>query len=55
MVIGPNHRTALVAVREHFWLGESRCYEALVQLSRAEGIEEVLVVATGTRLAGTRF
>ncbi len=49
MVVGLNHRTAPVAVREHFWISENRRYEALVQLSRAEGIEEVIVLATCNR------
>jgi glutamyl-tRNA reductase len=49
MVVGLNHRTAPVAVREHFWIAENRRYEALVQLSRAEGIEEVIVLATCNR------
>jgi glutamyl-tRNA reductase len=49
MVVGLNYRTAPVAVREHFWISESRRYEALVQLSRAEGIEEVVVMATCNR------
>jgi len=49
MVVGLNYRTAPVAVREHFWIGESRSYEALVQLNRAEGIEEVIVMATCNR------
>jgi glutamyl-tRNA reductase len=38
-----------VAVRERFWIAENRRYEALVQLSRAEGIEEVVVMATCNR------
>ena len=49
MVIGLNYRTALVAVRERFWMSESQQYEALVQLARAEGIEEVIVLATRNR------
>ncbi|MFZ0774692.1 MAG: glutamyl-tRNA reductase [Candidatus Sulfotelmatobacter sp.] len=49
MVVGLNYRTAPVAVRERFWISESRCYEALVQLSRAEGIEELIVMATCNR------
>jgi len=49
MVVGLNYRTAPVAVREHFWISENRRYEALVQLSRAEGIEEVIVMATCNR------
>ena len=49
MVVGLNYRTAPVAVRERFWISESRRCEALVQLSRAEGIEEVIVMATCNR------
>src|SRR5208283_4897586 len=46
---GLNYRTAPVAVREHFWIDENRRYEALVRLSRGEGIEEVVVMATCNR------
>jgi glutamyl-tRNA reductase len=49
MVVGLNFRTAPVAVRERFWISEDRRYEALVQLSRAEGIDEVIVLATCNR------
>jgi glutamyl-tRNA reductase len=49
MVVGLNYRTAPVAVRERFWIEENRRYEALVHLSRAEGIEEVIVMATCNR------
>jgi len=49
MVVGLNYRTAPMAVRERFWISENRRYEALVQLSRAEGIEEVIVMATCNR------
>jgi glutamyl-tRNA reductase len=49
MVVGLNYRTAPVAVRERFWIAENRRYEALVQLSRGEGIEEVIVMATCNR------
>jgi glutamyl-tRNA reductase len=49
MVVGLNYRTAPVAVRERFWISENRRYEALVQLCRAEGIEEVIVMATCNR------
>jgi glutamyl-tRNA reductase len=49
MVIGLNHCTAQVAVRERFWMGESRRWEAVRQLSQAEGIEEMVVLATGHR------
>ena len=49
VVIGLNHRTAPVEVRERFWMGESRRYEALQHLVRAEGIEEVVVLSTCNR------
>jgi glutamyl-tRNA reductase len=49
IVVGLNYRTAPVAVRERFWISENRRYEALAQLSRAEGIEEVIVMATCNR------
>ena len=49
MVVGLNYRTAPVAVRERFWISENRRCEALMHLSRAEGIEEVIVMATCNR------
>jgi glutamyl-tRNA reductase len=49
MVVGLNYRTAPVAVRERFWISEPRRCEAVVHLSRAEGIEEVIVMATCNR------
>src|SRR6202142_2638185 len=49
MVVGLNYRTAPVAVRERFWISENRRCEALVHLARAEGIEEVIVMATCNR------
>ena len=49
MVIGLNHRTAPVAVRERFWISESRRTEALTRLRQAEGVEEILVLATCNR------
>jgi glutamyl-tRNA reductase len=52
MVIGLNHRTAPVAVRERFWISESRRLEALQELVQAEGVEEVIVLATCN---GTEF
>ena len=48
-VIGLNFRTSPVAIRERFWIGESRRYEALHQLVRSEGIDEVIVLATCNR------
>jgi glutamyl-tRNA reductase len=49
MVIGLNYRTAPVGIRERFWINENRRCEALVQLSKAEGIDEVIVLATCNR------
>lgn len=49
MVIGLNHRTAPVAVRERFWIGENRRPEALTRLRQAEGVEEIIVLATCNR------
>ncbi len=49
MVVGLNYRTAPVGVRERFWISEDRRYQALVELQRAEGIEEVIVLATCNR------
>jgi len=49
MVIGLNHRTAPLAMRERFWIGESRRYEVLRRLKSAEGIEEVVVLSTRSR------
>jgi glutamyl-tRNA reductase len=49
LVIGLNHRTAPVAMRERFWISENRRYEVLRQLKSAEGIEEVVVLSTRCR------
>ena len=49
MVIGLNFRTAPVAIRERFWISESRRCEALMHLGRSEGIQEVIVLATCNR------
>jgi glutamyl-tRNA reductase len=49
MVVGLNHRTAPIEIRERFWISETRRYEALTALSRAEGIDEVLALATCNR------
>jgi glutamyl-tRNA reductase len=49
MVIGLNHRTAPVAVRERFWISECRRTQALTRLAQAEGVEEILVLATCNR------
>ena len=49
LVIGLNFRTAPLGVRERFWIPETRRREVAVQLARAEGIEEALVLATCNR------
>jgi glutamyl-tRNA reductase len=49
MVIGLNHRTAPLAMRERFWISETRRYEVLQQLNSAEGVEEVVVLSTCCR------
>ena len=49
MVIGLNHRTAPLAMRERFFIGENRRYEVLRQLSSAEGIEEIVVLSIPCR------
>ena len=49
MVVGLNYSTAPVAVRERFWIDENRRYEALFQLSRAEGVDEVIILSTCNR------
>ena len=48
-VIGLNFRTSPVAVRERFWISEARRYDAVHQLVRSEGVEEVIVVTTCNR------
>lgn len=49
MVVGLDHRTAPLSMRERFWIAETRCYEVLRRLKSAEGIEEVLVLSTCCR------
>ncbi|HEX9110730.1 MAG TPA: glutamyl-tRNA reductase [Terriglobales bacterium] len=49
VVVGLNHRTAPVEVRERFWMSGCRQAEALSILSQGEGIEEVLVFSTCNR------
>jgi glutamyl-tRNA reductase len=49
VVVGLNHRTAAVEVRERFWISGCRQAEVLSMLSVAEGIEEVLVFSTCNR------
>jgi glutamyl-tRNA reductase len=49
MVIGVNYRTAPQAMRKRFWIAENRRNEVLKRLKSAEGIEEVVVLATSCR------
>src|ERR1700750_1202741 len=49
MVIGLNHRTAPLGMRERFWIGDNRRYDVLRQLKCAEGIEEVVAVSNWRR------
>jgi len=49
VVIGISYRTAALAVRERFWIGESRRFDALTHLVRSEGIDEVIVVSNCNR------
>jgi glutamyl-tRNA reductase len=49
VVVGLNHRTAAVEVRERFWMSGCRQAEVLSMLSQAEGIEELLVYSTCNR------
>jgi glutamyl-tRNA reductase len=49
MVIGLDHRTAPLAMRERFFIAESRRYEVLRHLSSAEGIEEIAVLSIPCR------
>jgi glutamyl-tRNA reductase len=48
-VIGLNFRTSPVAIRERFWISEPRRNNALYDLVRSEGIDEVMVLATCNR------
>ncbi|HVN21072.1 MAG TPA: glutamyl-tRNA reductase [Dongiaceae bacterium] len=50
MVVGLNHRTAPLPMRERFWIGENRRYEVLRQLQNCDGIEEVAVLCTRCRV-----
>jgi glutamyl-tRNA reductase len=49
MVIGLDHRTAPLAMRERFFTAENRRYEVLRHLSSAEGIEEIAVLSIPCR------
>jgi len=49
VVIGLNHRTAPIEVRERFWMSPARQDEALTTLAQSEGIEEAFVFSTCNR------
>jgi glutamyl-tRNA reductase len=49
VVVGLNHRTAAVEVRERFWMSGCRQAQVLSMLSQGEGIEEVVVFSTCSR------
>ena len=49
VVIGLNHRTAPIEVREHFWMSAERQREALSALTGSEGIDEAFVFSTCNR------
>jgi glutamyl-tRNA reductase len=48
-IIGVNHKSSSLAVRERFWFSESRLYAALQSLAKADGIEEVVLLVTCNR------
>ena len=49
VVVGLNHRTAAVEIRERFWMSGCRQAEVLSMLSDGEGIVELLVYSTCNR------
>ncbi len=49
VVVGLNHRTAAVEVRERFWMAGCRQAQVLSMLSQGEGIDEVIVFSTCNR------
>ncbi len=49
MVVGVNHRTAPVDVRERFWIPVDRRRDALSELARAEAIDEVVLLSSSER------
>jgi len=49
-VLGVNHKTAPVEVRERFAISESRLPDALAKLTATEGIEEGMIVSTCNRV-----
>jgi glutamyl-tRNA reductase len=49
-VLGVNHKTAPVQVRERFAIPESRLPDALAKLTAMDGIEEAMIVSTCNRV-----
>ena len=49
MVVGLNHGSASLAMRERFFVPKDRRYEVLHELKTAEGIEEAVVLSTCCR------
>jgi glutamyl-tRNA reductase len=49
VIIGINHRTAGIEVRERFCMSEARRGQALAELAKAEGIDELLILVTCSR------
>jgi glutamyl-tRNA reductase len=49
VIIGLNFRTSPVSVRERFWMPDAQRGEALQELIRSEGIDEVMILATCNR------
>ena len=49
LVVGINHKSSQVKVREKFWLSESQRYEALRQLAQVPGVREAVILATCNR------
>jgi glutamyl-tRNA reductase len=49
MVVGLNHQSAPLAMRERFFVPKDRRYEVLRELRTAEGIEEAVVLSTCCR------
>ena len=52
IVIGVNHQTAPVEVREQFAIPEARLPEAVKMLAAQPGIEEAMIVSTCNRASG---
>lgn len=49
LVIGTNHRTCQVEVRERFWVGDARLLDVLHELAAAPGVDEVVILSTCNR------